>query len=380
MDHPALKQANRTFICTVVFVDIVEYSKKPVAQQVALKTRFNEMLSQALQNIAVTDRITLDTGDGAALCFLGDPEDALFAANSLRDAARSEPGSAELLLRIGINLGPVKVVKDINGQPNIIGDGINVAQRIMSFGQPNQIVVSRSYYEVVSCLSQEYAQLFHYLGVQKDKHIREHTIYEVSVGSAADAAPPVAEAEGGVLRTHQEDSLTATGSQPPLPTRFEPQALMQLEGSLAKYMGPLAKLLVRKAAQKASNLQELCRMLAEGISTEQRRAAFLASIADLSRGPSPASEAASASAPGSSRAARDLPKDSLPLELSPEALALAERHLAKHIGPLAKILVKKEAKHAGSVKELYHHLAQNIENEQERRAFLAMIEQDRLHG
>jgi hypothetical protein len=80
---------------------------------------------------------------------------------------------------MGINLGPVKLVKDINGHPNIIGDGINVAQRIMSFARPGQIVVSRSYYDVVSNLASEYAKLFHYEGSRTDKHVREHEIYVV---------------------------------------------------------------------------------------------------------------------------------------------------------------------------------------------------------
>ncbi len=41
-------------------------------------------------------------------------------------------------MRAGINLGPVRLVRDINSQPNIIGDGINVAQRVMSFAQPGR--------------------------------------------------------------------------------------------------------------------------------------------------------------------------------------------------------------------------------------------------
>jgi len=93
--------------------------------------------------------------------------------------------ASELGLRIGINLGPVKLVRDINGQPNIVGDGINVAQRIMSFAQPAQIVVSRSYYDVVSVISDEYAKLFQYEGSRTDKHVREHEIYIVGESAAA---------------------------------------------------------------------------------------------------------------------------------------------------------------------------------------------------
>ncbi len=181
-----LDQANRTFICSVVFIDLVGYSKKPVTEQIRLKTSLTSNLSEAIQDIPVNDRIILDTGDGAAISFLGDPEDALFVTLSLREkmiqegmTATMAEASGEDSVRMGINLGPVKLVKDINGHPNIIGDGINVAQRIMSFARPGQIVVSRSYYDVVSNLASEYAKLFTYEGSRTDKHVREHEIYVV---------------------------------------------------------------------------------------------------------------------------------------------------------------------------------------------------------
>ena len=180
-----LDTANRTFICSVVFIDLVGYSKKPVTEQIRLKTSLTNNLSEAIKDIPINDRIILDTGDGAAISFLGDPEDALFVTLSLREAMMREAAEAEAdappddNVRMGINLGPVKLVKDINGHPNIIGDGINVAQRIMSFARPGQIVVSRSYYDVVSNLASEYAKLFTYEGSRTDKHVREHEIYVV---------------------------------------------------------------------------------------------------------------------------------------------------------------------------------------------------------
>lgn len=167
---------NRTFVCSVAFIDIVEYSKKSVAEQMRTKEQFNLLLAQALADVPSKDRIILDTGDGAAVSFLGDPEDGLFLGLALRDALAGRSDES-LRLRIGINLGPVRLVKDINGQPNIIGDGINVAQRVMSFAEINQVLASRSYYEVVSALSPDYAHLFNFEGARTDKHVREHEVY-----------------------------------------------------------------------------------------------------------------------------------------------------------------------------------------------------------
>jgi len=177
---------NRNFICTVVFIDIVEFSKKPVADQMRIKDQLNQLLAAALREVPVKDRIILDTGDGAAVSFLGDPEDGLFLGLALRDALAA---GSPLQLRTGINLGPVRLVKDINNQPNIIGDGINVAQRVMGFAAVNQVLASRSYHEVVSALSTEHANLFTFEGSRTDKHVREHEVYALGTAPAPQRLP-----------------------------------------------------------------------------------------------------------------------------------------------------------------------------------------------
>src|SRR5262245_58630098 len=96
---------NRTVICTVVFIDLVDYSRQPVARQAGWKRYLNEAIGRSLAHVAESDRLALDTGDGAALCFFGDPEDALFAAANLRQAVQTDPGPGAQI-RIGINLGP----------------------------------------------------------------------------------------------------------------------------------------------------------------------------------------------------------------------------------------------------------------------------------
>jgi len=174
-------RVNKTSICSITFLDIVDYSKKTDSEQIEIKNQFNKLINLGLKDVAQNERIILDTGDGAAIAFKGSPEDALFSCMTIRDEIlKSNIHSAmPLYVRLGINLGPVRNVSDINGQPNIIGDGINVAQRIMSFANPNQILVSRSYYEVASRLTHEISQMFDYCGMKSDKHMREHEIYSV---------------------------------------------------------------------------------------------------------------------------------------------------------------------------------------------------------
>lgn len=180
---------SRTFIGSVVCVDLVGYSTRSVAQQIAIKDAFNRLLSRALEAIPEEDRIILDTGDGAAISFLGDPEQGLAVGLALRDSMRDNASAlgaaegAEGAVRMGINLGPVKLAVDMNGYPKIIGDGLNVAERIMGFARPGQIAVSRSFVEMVSRLSDENAKLFRFEGARTDKNSREHQVYVVEPGA-----------------------------------------------------------------------------------------------------------------------------------------------------------------------------------------------------
>ena len=344
MDAAGLGSGNR--ICTVVFVDIVEYSEAAVSRQAETKAQFAALLAEVLEQTPPADRLVLDTGDGAAISFLGDPEDALFAANGLKMRRWRRAGRA---VRMGINLGPVKLVKDINGQPNIIGDGINVAQRIMSFAAPGQILVSRSYYDVVSRLvARSTRKLFQYEGPRTDKHVREHEVYEVQVAGASHG-------DAGAVEVRPE------GLARP---RFDPAFLARVTSALAREIGPVAKILVRKAADRAADARSLCEALAQGI-PEAGRPAFLAGLAD----------AASAPAPPAPQVHReetppDAPVPEREAEIGPDTVARAERLLSRQIGPLARLLVREAARQAKGPRDFFERLAAHIDDDEARRLFL----------
>ncbi len=331
-----LDQANRTFICSVVFIDLVGYSKKAVAEQIRLKSSLTNNLSEAIKDIPVNDRIILDTGDGAALSFLGDPEDALFTTLSLREAMMRENQSAtqiersgEDAVRMGINLGPVKLVKDINGHPNIIGDGINVAQRIMSFARPGQIVVSRSYYDVVSNLAAEYAKLFTYEGSRTDKHVREHEIYVVghhegAMKKARDsmkdrAATTTTNVKRAISSAPPTGSSTVTLTIP----NFVPdrKKLTMVAGVLAGVVAVLGYLVATKKAEAPMpSLSEAAapaaaRMAAPVTPVEAPKAAPVAGVADGK---------ADAAKPESGKGADATPEDKKPEPPKPAVHAKAE--------------------------------------------------------
>lgn len=339
--------SGRTVICSAVFVDIVGYTKVPTSRQLAMKARLNQIVGDALSDFAETDRLVLDTGDGAAICFLGDPEDALFVATAINREAGQSDEEAAFVLRTGINLGPIKLVSDLNGQPNAIGDGINVAQRVMSFAAEGEVLVSRSYYEVVARLRQDSDGMFRFLGTRKDKHVREHQIY--SYAAVFDAPTPAAEPA--------ETVAPAMALGEPLDQRL----IGDVEHRLAARIGPLARVVVRRAAGTAVSRHQFLETVAACVPDEADRAAFLA-------------DAGAAPPAPRTPAARPLPDepddDGAPAPISDEDRQQAERLLADHLGPLARFLVTKTVAQARDRRDLYRRLATHIDDPAARARFL----------
>ncbi|MGE3126738.1 MAG: adenylate/guanylate cyclase domain-containing protein [Fimbriimonadaceae bacterium] len=242
---------NRTLLCSVLFSDIVSFSERSVTGQTEIKEAFNTIVKAALARVPEIDRLALDTGDGIAVCFFGDPEDALLAAIELSDQFRRE----DFQVRIGLNLGPVRVVPDVEGRVNVIGDGINVAQRIMGFSSPTQLYCTRSFYEVVSRLSDDYARLFEYVGVRRDKHVREHDLYEVRPTSL----PP-------------SHALVE-------PLRSSPVVNDELVGHLtsllARSEGPIASVVVRRAVATSVDIESAIQTISQTIDHPAEREKFL---------------------------------------------------------------------------------------------------------
>src|SRR4051812_3027247 len=71
------ENTGRTLVCSVLFLDIVGYSKQSVADQHRVKQAFNDTLARELASTPQRERVILDTGDGVAIAFFGDPENAL---------------------------------------------------------------------------------------------------------------------------------------------------------------------------------------------------------------------------------------------------------------------------------------------------------------
>ena len=173
--------SNKASICAIVHLEVIDFSKKTDSEQAEIKNQLNNLINHAVIDIAHNDRAILNVADGTVIACIGPLEnaleDALLISLTIRDEIleNNSLSSTPLYVRFGINLGSARVSSDVNGKPSIVGESIDEAQRIMSFAKPNQILVSRPYYEMTSKLSQEISQMFEY----HDMHANEQDIYSV---------------------------------------------------------------------------------------------------------------------------------------------------------------------------------------------------------
>ena len=349
-------RSGRTIIGSVVFMDIVAYTKASDGRQVAMKTALNKAISEALDGMKEDERIILDTGDGCAICFLGDPEDAMYVAGAIRLETTGFTDAAAQTLRIGINLGPLRIIADLSGRPNVVGDGINVAQRVMSFAGEGEILVSRSYYEVVSCLSDDNKRMFQQLGVLRDKHVREHQVYALNL-QGAESQPAMTE-----LASDPASRFSA----------FEFERLSSASTRLAELIGPLASVISARALAASPNFDAAIQQMAAAIVDEGDRAAFI-QIANAPFVETPniiAARIKPADAMAERQAASAEPSSSM---LEPAAIAEIERHFTDHMGPLAPILIQKHKRGAATFDELCMRLADLIEKPAARERFLKAV-------
>jgi hypothetical protein len=144
------------------------------------------------------------------------------------------------------------------------------------------------------------------------------------------------------------------------------QAILHaIESELAVFVGPLARILVKKNAAKTMDPEALYMLLSDILERESDRLAFLARKSELSKNWPAKSPQAVTEATSTMTSAQ-----SLSAEFSPEVLDRAIRLIAVHLGPISKILVRKEARQATSLRALYLRLSEHVQDPAARAKFL----------
>jgi adenylate cyclase len=156
-------------IAHVLFIDIVGYSKLSINEQRAAIDELTQAVrtSEQFQSAEATARlIKIPTGDGMALVFYKSPEEPVECA---LETSRDLKEDSRLQVRMGVHSGPVSGVIDVNGQANLAGAGLNMAQRVMDCGDAGHILLSK---RVADDLGEyeHWRPLLHDLGECEVKH------------------------------------------------------------------------------------------------------------------------------------------------------------------------------------------------------------------
>ena len=153
---------------------------------------------------------------------------------------------------------------------------------------------------------------------------------------------------------------------------WEPSLLEQATKQLAVYIGPVAKVLVRKAALQTGNSAELVRRLASFIPSGSDQLMFQKQMQAILDNATTRLSAIATSIP-----TKDSQMSASLGVFDQVLLEEVRRDLADHLGPIAKVLVKQAAADAQTVSDLYERLAEHIPTSAGRAAFLKRGEDKR---
>ena len=202
------------------------------------------------------------------------------------------------------------------------------------------------------------------LGKDPDTRFQNARAFNVALRSAAGpAALEASAAEATVL------NLGEVPLQPAGPATWDDTVLTTVERQLAKFVGPMAKIMVRQAAPQAHDVHELYALLASSIEDPERRRRFVSEPA-VSEASGPHGAPATRLGPSSSHTRHVTgSRTQVVRPLEPALVDQATARLAVYCGPIAKVLTRKAAQRATGADEFLHLVAENL-GTQERASFL----------
>ena len=133
-----INQFTKTFFW--FFTDIVAGSNPtlPTKEQARKVVVLNEIIerTEVFQHRDPNSTVILPTGDGMAIGFSDSPEYPLRLSIQIHKILNEynktkKRKDDKVLLRIGIDIGPVYIIKDLNEQDNVWGPGIILTRRVM---------------------------------------------------------------------------------------------------------------------------------------------------------------------------------------------------------------------------------------------------------
>src|SRR5882724_3893722 len=183
-------------------------------------------------------------------------------------------------------------------------------------------------------------------------------------GSAAELARAVVDAlNGNEIESLRDSRRSLTGGAQLAGSTWSLDTQRALEAVLAPTMGSVAGAAVRRGMARASDSEQLVRVLLETVDGDSARS----TLADQLRGVLGAARPRSPSFPPPASSVRE------GVSVSPEAVVRVTQTLASYVGPIAKVMVKKAAADAPSYLDLCLRVSARLETEDERARFLKEV-------
>jgi eukaryotic-like serine/threonine-protein kinase len=149
---------------------------------------------------------------------------------------------------------------------------------------------------------------------------------------------------------------------------LEPDLLREVERDLASFLGPLASIALKRALRQTRDVLELYELLGTQLNDPRDRNQFLARGRQRAADRLGHLQGVVAKALPSARQERPVQAGRSP---NPASIVAIEADLTRYIGPIARILVKRELEKYDSLAKFCLLLAAHIPDEKQRKAFLA---------
>ena len=183
------------------------------------------------------------------------------------------------------------------------------------------------------------------------------------------AAPPPAQVSASASASVSASASAASSAAQAHAAAWDKALLARAEAALARHVGPLASVLVRRAARECSDEAALYARLAEQISNSTARNEFLSLNTATRTRPAERSAAPSASDSLASASRAAAPAATLSDALMAQSIKL----LAEQIGPIAKLVAKQAAARAPQREAFFAALGEAVTDPAKRARLLAEL-------
>lgn len=172
---------------SVLIVDMVKYSLLPIDHQAEKVDLLEEVVkrSQYFRDEHARGELILNlTGDGMVLGF----RDPISSVECALDIAGALKG-ADVGLRMGVHVGLGRRRIDLKGSVNLVGDGVNLAQRVMGCGNAGHILLSGDIARVLLSQHSDWCSCLEDFGEREVKHGVKIHLYNLTKDGLGNTAP-----------------------------------------------------------------------------------------------------------------------------------------------------------------------------------------------